>query len=282
MFIRLIILLFILAGISKPQFSDVEISLDLRSVKKYNYFILDDLKEEIDRYIETTIFSQNDTDLEIPLKIYIVIESISEKGAFKTINTQFFISNNLDLNVFSRVATIPYYKGKSMNLTTDFNPTSSLFDYFAYIFLANELDMYSSLGGNEFFNEAEKIALYGKESDYPGGWDNRLKKCKKLMENVHLRNFRYHWYEIKFAISKNNQLEEEDNTIDINKLLIELENDIYYLQEFYPNDRNAFLFLDIYSDEIGALLGEMKMYDALVLLSNYDADNASTYNSFIK
>ena len=102
------------------------------------------------------------------------------------------------------------------------------------------------------------------------------------MENVHLRNFRYHWYEIKFAISKNNQLEEEDNTIDINKLLIELENDIYYLQEFYPNDRNAFLFLDIYSDEIGALLGEMKMYDALVLLSNYDADNASIYNSFIK
>ena len=75
---------------------------------------------------------------------------------------------------------------------------------------------------------------------------------------------------------------EEENTTDINKLLIDLENDIYYLQEFYPNDRNAFLFLDIYANEIAELLGLMKMYDALILLSNYDADNSSIYNSFIK
>ena len=279
---KLIIILFIIANICRPQFSDVEITLDMRSIKKNNHFIINDFKDEVDRYIETTIFSQNDIDLEIPLNIHIVIESISEKGAFKTLSAQFFI-NSWDLKVFSRGATIPYYKGKSMSLTSNFEPTSSIFNYFAYIFLANELDGWSPLGGSEFFNEAEKIALNGKESDYSNGWDSRLKKCKKLMENEHLRKFRYHWYEINDAIINNAEVDiESEDIIDINKLLISLENDIYYLQEFYPNDRNAFLFLDIYANEIGELLGHMKMYDALILLSNYDVDNSSIYNSFIK
>ena len=102
------------------------------------------------------------------------------------------------------------------------------------------------------------------------------------MENKHLRNFRYHWYEINDALINNQQALENGDIIDINKLLLELENDIYYLQEFYPNDRNAFLFLDRYVNEIAKILGEMAMYDALILLSNYDADNSSIYNSFIK
>jgi len=279
---KIITIFIIIISICEAQFSEVEITLDMRSIKKHNHFIINDFKEEVARYIETTIFSHNDIDLEIPLNIHIVIESISEKGAFKTLNTQFFI-NSWDLKVFSRSVTIPYYKGKSMTLNTNFDPTSSVFDYFAYIFLANELDGWSPLGGNEFFNQAEKIALDGKESDYSNGWDNRLKKCKKLMDNEHLRKFRYHWYEINDAIINNMEIDiEDDNIININELLVELENDIYYLQEFYPNDRNAFLFLDIYANEIGELLGRMKMYDTLVMLSNYDVDNSSIYNSFIK
>ncbi len=278
---KLIIILSIIST-CMCQFSEVEITLDMRSVKKHNHFIINDFKEEIKRYIENTIFSQSDTDLEIPLNIHVIIESVSEKGAFKTLSTQFFI-NSWDLKVFSRSATIPYYKGKSMALTGNFEPTSSIFDYFAYIFLANELDGWSPLGGNEFFNKAEKIALNGKESDYPNGWENRLKKCKKIMENEYLRKFRYHWYEINDAIINNTQIDiEDENLIDITNLLSELENDIYYLQEFYPNDRNAFLFLDRYANEIAELFGKMKMYDTLILLSNYDADNSSIYNEFIK
>ena len=93
MFKKIIIILFIIANICRAQFSDVEITLDMRSIKKNNHFIINDFKDEVDRYIETTIFSQNDIDLEIPLNIHIVIESISEKGAFKTLSAQFFINS---------------------------------------------------------------------------------------------------------------------------------------------------------------------------------------------
>ena len=110
------------------------------------------------------------------------------------------------------------------------------------------------------------------------------------MQNIHLRNLRYHWYEINYILSNDDLINDDlinDDLIKtepdiIEKLLTELENDIYYLNEFFPNDRNAFLFLDIYASEIAELLGVMKKYDALILLSNYDTDNRSTYNSFIK
>ena len=276
-----IIISFILISNMVAQFTGIDISLDLRGVKKNNYFVLDDFKNAISQYYENTVFSQNDIDLDIPkLNLHIVIESISEKGAYKTINAQFFLSNNYDLNIYTKEATIPYYKGKSMTISSDYNPTSSLFTYFAYLLLGNELDMYSSLGGNEFYNAAERIAIYGKDSDYPGGWNSRLKKCKKLLDNIHLRNFRFHWYEIKYNLSILD--EDEGNMNEVNKLLIELEKDIYYLQEFFPNDRNAFLFLDIYATELGEILGRMKMYDSLIALSIYDADNSEIYNQYIK
>ena len=66
------------------------------------------------------------------------------------------------------------------------------------------------------------------------------------------------------------------------RLATELENNIYYLKEFFPNDRNAFLFLDIYCVEIGKILGELKMFDALIMLSSYDVDNKSIYNKYLK
>ena len=83
------------------------------------------------------------------------------------------------------------------------------------------------------------------------------------------------------TLNKIREMSDEPNS-DAVDILSELENDIYYLQEFYPNDRNAFLFLDRYANEIAELFGKMKMYDTLILLSNYDADNSSIYNEFIK
>ena len=129
-------------------------------------------------------------------------------------------------------------------------------------------------------NLAEKISIDGKDSDFPNGWNDRWKKIKKIIENGHLRNFRYHWYELNYLLEKNKKKKKKN--IVIEKLIEELENDIYYLQEFFPNDRNTFLFLDIYAQEIAELFGKMKLFDSLALLSNYDADNSAIYNNFIK
>jgi len=274
---KYILILFVIFGISKAQFLEADISLDLRNVNKTYHFLLENLKEEIRSYYEGTIFSEDDLDLDISIKMHIVVESIHRKDNIETISAQFFISNNIDLNQYSKSSAFPYYKGQSITYTSDFDPLSSLLDYFAFIFLANEIDIYSPLGGGTFYNLAEKIAIRGKESNYSNGWDDRWKKCKRIIENPHLRNFRFHWYELRYSI-----LASEISLDEKRKLAAELENDIYYLKEFFPNERNAFLFLDIYCEEIGKYLGELNMFDALIMLSNYDVDNKSIYNKHLK
>jgi len=277
MFKKYILILFVIIGLSNAQFAKTEVTLDLRNVSKNYYFLLENLRDEIGSYFTGTIFSEEDVDLDIDLKIHIVVESINRINNIETINAQFFTSNNIDLNQYSKSCTFPYYKGQSISFSSEFDPLSSLLDYFAYMFIANEIDKYYPLGGTTFFNLAEKLSIKGKDSNYSNGWDDRWKKCKKVIENNHLRNFRFHFYEIQYL------LEIPDSNLEqIKSLAFELENDIYYLKEFFPNDRNAFLFLDIFSNQIGKILGELKMYESLIMLSSYDADNKLIYNSYLK
>lgn len=277
MFKKYILILFVIIGFSNAQFAQTEITLDLRNVSKNYYFLLENLKDEIDSYFTGTIFSEENMDLDIDLKIHIVIESINRINNIETINAQFFTSNNIDLNQYSKSCTFPYYKVQSISFSSEFDPLSSLLDYFAYMFIANEIDKYYPLGGTEFFNLAEKLSIKGKDSNYSNGWDDRWKKCKKVIENNHLRNFRFHFYELQYLLEVPNS-----NLEQIKNLALEFENDIYYLKEFFPNDRNAFLFLDIFSNQIGEILGQLKMYESLIMLSSYDPDNKLIYNSHLK
>jgi len=277
MFKKYILILFVIIGFSNAQFAETEVTLDLRNVSKNYYFLLENLKDEIGSYFTGTIFSEEDVDLDIELKIHIVVESINRINNIETINAQFFTSNNIDLNQYSKSCTFPYYKGQSISLSSEFDPLSSLLDYFAYMFIANEIDKYYPLGGTTFFNLAEKLSIKGKDSNYSNGWDDRWKKCKKIIENNHLRNLRFHFYELQYLLElPDSSLEQKNN------LALELENDIYYLKEFFPNDRNAFLFLDIFSNQMAKILGELKMYESLIMLSSYDADNKLIYNSYLK
>ena len=96
------------------------------------------------------------------------------------------------------------------------------------MFIANEIDKYYPLGGTVFFNLAEKLSIKGKDSNYSNGWDDRWKKCKKVIENNHLRNFRFHFYELQYLLEI-----PDSNLKQIESLAHELENDIYYLKEFF-------------------------------------------------
>ena len=277
MFKKYILILFVIIGFSNAQFAETEVTLDLRNVSKNYYFLIENLKDEIGSYFTGTIFSEEDMDLDIEIKIHIVVESINRINNIETINAQFFTSNNIDLNQYSKSCTFPYYKGQSISFSSEFDPLSSLLDYFAYMFIANEIDKYYPLGGTTFLNLAEKLSIKGKDSNYSNGWDDRWKKCKKVIENNHLRNFRFHFYELQYLLEI-----PDSNLKQIESLALELENDIYYLKEFFPNDRNAFLFLDIFCSQIGKILGQLKMYESLIMLSSYDADNKLIYNSHLK
>ena len=74
MFKKYILILFVIIGFSNAQFAETEVTLDLRNVSKNYYYLLENLKDEITSYFTGTIFSEEDVDLDIELKIHIVVE----------------------------------------------------------------------------------------------------------------------------------------------------------------------------------------------------------------
>ena len=78
---KYILILSVIIGISKAQFSEAVVSLDLRNISNNNYFLLENLKEEISSYYESTVFSEDDLDLDITIKIHIVVQSINRSSS---------------------------------------------------------------------------------------------------------------------------------------------------------------------------------------------------------
>ena len=76
----------------------------------------------------------------------------------------------------------------------------SFLDYYAFIFIASELDTWEYLGGTTSFNKAIELASLGKDSDWSNGWDDRWKKSRKLKDNQYLRSMRFHHFSAQDAL----------------------------------------------------------------------------------
>ena len=88
-----------------------------------------------------------------------------------------------------------------MYSTTTFEPLASFLDYYAFMFIATELDTYEYMGGTTFFNRATELADLGKDSDWSNGWDDRWKKSRKLKGNLYLRSMRFNYFTALDALS---------------------------------------------------------------------------------
>ena len=75
-----ILLYSVLISFSFSQFTDVEVTLDLRNIRENYHDTFRDLRDKIVKYYENTIFSIENIDLEIPLTIHIIGEGISTKN----------------------------------------------------------------------------------------------------------------------------------------------------------------------------------------------------------
>ena len=85
-----ILLYFLMISFAFNQFEEVEVTLDLRNIRENYHDTFRDLKDKITKYYESTIFSVEDLDLEIPLTIHVIGESVSTKNNKQIISSQIF------------------------------------------------------------------------------------------------------------------------------------------------------------------------------------------------
>ena len=271
------VLILLVGSFSWAQFIEINAELDLRRLSEGERQLFTTLADDIENYLLNTQFSAITNDLGMGIDIRLVLESVSQGGSQTTINAQAIFSNKLDQYYYAKGIQFPYYQGRKMYYTTAFDPLASFLDYYAFMFIATELDTWDYLGGTSFFNRAIELSDLGKDSDWSSGWDDRWKKSRKIKSNQYLRSMRFNYFMALDALAA----EEVDLTIVINAMNTFHEN-LLTLDKKLGSNKETLHFLKAYHESIAELLLLLNLKDALELLIMYDHDHKKVYESYLK
>jgi len=269
---------FLLIGsFSWSQFIEVNAELDLRRLSEGDRQLFTTLAEDIENYLLNTQFSADANDLEVVIDIRLVLESVSRGGSQTSINAQAIFSNKLDQYFYAKGIQFPYSQGRKMYYTTAFDPLASFLDYYAFMFIATELDTWKYMGGTTFFNRAIELSDLGKDSDWSVGWDDRWKKSRKVKSNQYLRSMRFNYFKALDALGA----EDVDITI-VNTAMNTFYEEMLILDKKLGSNKETLHFLRAYHESIAELMAMFNLRDALELLIIYDHDNKKVYESYLK
>ena len=287
-YFNLIVTFFLFMGsFAWSQFVEVNAELDMRRLSEVDRQIFATLAEDIENYYLNTQFSAKVSDLRMVIDIRIVLESVSQGGNQTTINAQAIFVNKevqpdgsmktMDQYFYAKGVQFPYSHGRKMYYTTSFDPLASFLDYYAYMFIASELDTWEYMGGTTFLNKAKELANLGRDSDWSNGWEARWKKSRKLKSNEYLRSMRFNYFMAMDALSV--------EKVDINIVKAHMNTfyeDLKTLDNKIGSNKETLHFLKAYHNKIAELLSALKLREALELLILYDHDNKEVYESYLQ
>ena len=268
---------FFFFSFSWAQFIEVNAELDLRRLSEGDRQLFTTLAEDIENYLLNTQFSADANDLEVVIDIRLVLESVSRGGSQTSINAQAIFSNKLDQYFYAKGIQFPYSQGRKMYYTTAFDPLASFLDYYAFMFIATELDTWKYMGGTTFFNRAIELSDLGKDSDWSVGWDDRWKKSRKIKSNQYLRSMRFNYFTALDALGA-----EEVDIIIVKNAMSTFHEDLLTLDKKLGSNKETLHFLKAYHESIAELLSALNLKDTLELLLLYDHDNKKVYESYLK
>ena len=258
------------------QFETVKITIDdrlLRSEEKQTIF---NLKNDLNQFFISTVWSDNYNDLNIPLHIQIVFEGLTEKGNQSIFTCQALFSNGTDIRFFDK--SVQFYYNSGTNLYYDpvlFEPLSGFLAFYAHLIVAGIIDTYEFKGGNSSYELARDIALRGSASDYKKGWSSRIALVDNLNRNNGLRKARLAWY---IAIDLFNQGDIEGAIEEINLMLDGIEESYRDL----GRDFNTQYFLKANSEKIALTLLKLNQLELLKDMKELDPDRREIYQNVLE
>mgnify|MGYP001239564023 CR=1 FL=1 len=275
---KLIVFIVQILFISYPlaQFNDVNVKLDLRRINDGDRHLFDSFSQNIEKYYVNTQFSPEVDDFELEIEIHFVIENIMNANGETLISAQAIFTNKSDQYFYAKGVEFPYSKGRRFYYSTEFDHLSSFLNYYAFLFIATELDGWNYLDGSSFFVMAEDLAYLGKSADHNRGWNDRWRKSKKLKDNIYLRGMRYYFFESMDAIYSEDP-DYEKATIDLDDFYSNLQD----LNNILGDNKETLLFLKTYHKSLSEILATLKRDEILEFLMEYDVDNFNIYKSHL-
>lgn len=274
-FNKIIIFITIWCSFTYGQFTEVLVNVDYSNVNESQIFIFENFEQEIQSYFINNYFFDEPEELELLLDINIIVENINDRGGEKLITAQILFSNKRDQHLFSKSFDFTYQKNQALYKSEIFNPLSSLLTYYAYLYIAHELDTYAYLGGNKYFMKAQNIASDGKSSLYPKNWQKRLKKIRRDMENYTYRNLKYNFFTAYDILDINSS-----NTKEAYTFFDSFEKGLLEYDDYYGYSKPLTHFLNAYNQEIVMISKQLNYNKAIEFLMIYDKSNENIYQKY--
>lgn len=265
-----------ICSISFGQYGDIHVSFDdrlLRGDEKQDIF---QLKNDIRRFISTTEWNEEFSDLGIPLHIQLIFEGTSFKSGQQIYICQALFSNGSDQRYFDKGIQFYYSAGNSLYYDPVlFDPLASFLAFYANLIIANEMDTYDFHGGTKYFEISREIAFRGQTSDLKKGWSFRSNLVDDITSNNGLRKARLSFY-IGLELFQDGLMDEA---------IIEFQNMINGLDQVYQDfgrDHHTMYFMKVQSETLAEIFSILGQKDLLLDMKELDPDQHDVYQNALE
>ncbi|MDF1611555.1 MAG: DUF4835 family protein [Stygiobacter sp.] len=289
----LIGLIFIASNIIAQEL-DATVTINTEQLPTASRDRLDNFKNQIQDYLNNNKFTSQPWQGE-RIKCNFTVFFISAADEV-TYNAQLVVSsqrpienselNSLMLSIMDNSWSFKYEKGQAMYFNqTDFDPLTSLLDYYAYLIIGFDADSFDKLGGTDYFQKAFDIAVRGGSSKFAKGWllDSSPFNRRALVENLlnakyqqfRIDYFDYHYNGIDLINSKDKNVG-LNNMIKLIKNLEKAKNQIDWRSVLLK------VFFDAKAGEISEYLKGYADKSIFETLKKIDAPHTSKYDEALK
>lgn len=161
-----------------------EVSINRQALSGTEYVFLDDLRDEVFRYLNNRAWTDDvyDTDERIDCSFQITftdaptissfIARVAVQGSRPIYGTA---QRTTTFIVLDEDWEFTYTRGQPLIYDPNrFDAFTSVLDYYANLILGYDYDSFSELGGTEYFDRARRIADLGRSGPSPRGWGGQL------------------------------------------------------------------------------------------------------------
>ena len=205
-------MLFVWSGILSAQELDATVIVNTEQLPTSSRDKVDNFKNQVQEYLNNNKFTkQNWQGEKIKCTFNIFFMGSSDEVTYTAqlvVTSQRIIENSLlnslMMTILDNSWQFKYQKNQSMYFNqTDFDPLTSLLDYYAYLIIGFDGDSYYSLGGTDYFQKALDICARGGSNQFSKGWQldstpfNRRALVDNLL-NAKYQQFRQDYYDYHY------------------------------------------------------------------------------------
>ena len=266
------------AGLLQAQFIDVTCDLNVEQLKESERQGLQGLSEAVVAFFTASTWEQEIGDLDMSLDIQIIFLPSITLGSDRYYQAQILFTNRQDQLYFVKDARFAYAHGRSLGLSSMFDPLAKLLEYYAYLLIAGELDTYAQLGGSAYYSKASTLAQLSQGAPQLGrSWGNRIKLVEQYATNFDLRRAKAYFYAGFDALGA-----EEPDMLALKEAMTQFYQSLEWAVLRSGIERQTTIFLSGHAEEIGEMLAQTGMWAELQGMIQYNPDSERIYGEFLK